>query len=132
MLNASTLISVIIMSVHTLIIITLTSLRVGRCRGWQKCRVSLTSLHDSEGLAKELEQFRPFFLEDLFAPEDNDYFRLVQGIGRVITALEETGQLENTLILFLADNGGCAEELQGPANRRKGCSSMVPPVAVKR
>ena len=29
------------------------------------------------GLAKELEPFRLFFLEDLFAPEDNDYFRLV-------------------------------------------------------
>ena len=34
-----------------------------------------------------------------------------QGIGRIITALNETGQLDNTLILFLADNGGCAEEL---------------------
>ena len=43
--------------------------------------------------------------------------RMDQGIGRIITALEETGQLDNTLILFLADNGGCAEELQGPANR---------------
>ena len=43
--------------------------------------------------------------------------RMDQGIGRIVTALEETGQLENTLILFLADNGGCAEELQGPANR---------------
>ena len=30
------------------------------------------------GLAKELEPFRLFFLEDLFAPEDNDYFRLVR------------------------------------------------------
>lgn len=30
------------------------------------------------GLAKDLEQFKLFFLEDLFAPEDNDYFRLVR------------------------------------------------------
>ena len=37
--------------------------------------------------------------------------RMDQGIGRVIDALEETGALDNTLILFLADNGGCAEEL---------------------
>ena len=37
--------------------------------------------------------------------------RMDQGIGRVLQALEETGQMENTLILFLADNGGCAEEL---------------------
>jgi arylsulfatase A-like enzyme len=32
-----------------------------------------------------------------------------QGISRIVTALEETGQLDNTLVLFLADNGGCAE-----------------------
>jgi mannonate dehydratase len=30
------------------------------------------------GLAKELEQFHLFFLEDLFAPEDNEYFRVVR------------------------------------------------------
>ncbi|WP_423126825.1 arylsulfatase [Gaoshiqia sp. Z1-71] len=32
-----------------------------------------------------------------------------QGIGRIVKKLEETGQLDNTLIFFLADNGGCAE-----------------------
>ena len=37
--------------------------------------------------------------------------RMDQGIGKVLRALEETGQLDNTLILFLADNGGCAEVL---------------------
>ena len=40
--------------------------------------------------------------------------RMDQGIGRIIRALEDTGQLDNTLILFLADNGGCAEELDEP------------------
>ena len=43
--------------------------------------------------------------------------RMDQGIGRVVQALAETQQLENTLVLFLADNGGCAEELRGPAHR---------------
>ncbi len=33
-----------------------------------------------------------------------------QGIGRIVDALRQSGQMENTLILFLADNGGCAEE----------------------
>jgi arylsulfatase A-like enzyme len=42
--------------------------------------------------------------------------RMDQGIGRIIDALEETGQLEDTLILFLADNGGCAEELGSRMN----------------
>ncbi|MGB6223654.1 arylsulfatase [Haloferula sp.] len=34
-----------------------------------------------------------------------------QGIGRIVKSLEETGQLENTLILFLQDNGGCSENM---------------------
>jgi arylsulfatase A-like enzyme len=34
-----------------------------------------------------------------------------QGIGRIIDRLKQTGQFENTLILFLADNGGCAENI---------------------
>ncbi|MCG8651232.1 MAG: sulfatase-like hydrolase/transferase, partial [Pirellulales bacterium] len=32
-----------------------------------------------------------------------------QGIGRIVESLQETGQLENTLICFFQDNGGCAE-----------------------
>jgi arylsulfatase len=33
-----------------------------------------------------------------------------QGIGRIVSELKRSGRFENTLILFLADNGGCAEE----------------------
>jgi len=32
-----------------------------------------------------------------------------QGIGRIITALEQKGELENTVIFYMQDNGGCAE-----------------------
>ena len=35
--------------------------------------------------------------------------RMDQGLGRIINALEERKMLENTLIIFIADNGGCAE-----------------------
>ncbi len=35
--------------------------------------------------------------------------RMDQSIGRMISALKRLGQYENTLILFLSDNGGCAE-----------------------
>lgn len=35
--------------------------------------------------------------------------RMDQGIGRIVRELERTGRLEDTLILFLQDNGGCAE-----------------------
>jgi arylsulfatase len=37
--------------------------------------------------------------------------RMDQGIGRIIEALEQTGQLDNTLIIFLSDNGACAEDI---------------------
>jgi arylsulfatase len=36
--------------------------------------------------------------------------RMDQGIGRVLRKVRQTGQEDNTLILFLADNGGCHEE----------------------
>ena len=36
--------------------------------------------------------------------------RMDQGIGRIIAALEKNGQLNNTLILFLSDNGASPED----------------------
>jgi arylsulfatase A-like enzyme len=39
--------------------------------------------------------------------------RMDQGVGRIMDALRRTGHEQDTLVLFLADNGGCAEEL-GP------------------
>jgi arylsulfatase len=35
--------------------------------------------------------------------------RMDQNIGRIISDLRTSGQLQNTLILFLSDNGACAE-----------------------
>ena len=45
-----------------------------------------------------------------------------QNIGRLLNALKETGQMDNTLILFLSDNGGCSEEPGGrnPSVRNPG------------
>src|SRR5688500_3981799 len=37
--------------------------------------------------------------------------RMDEGVGRIVEALRETGELDDTLILFLADNGGCAEDM---------------------
>ncbi len=34
-----------------------------------------------------------------------------QGIGKILKTLESKGELENTLILYLQDNGACAEDL---------------------
>jgi len=54
-----------------------------------------------------------------------------QGIGRILDALRRHGQLDNTLILFLSDNGGCAEELSAEwgrqaAGREIGTGSCTP------
>jgi arylsulfatase len=53
--------------------------------------------------------------------------RMDQGIGRILEKLTDLAIMDDTLILFLADNGGCAEELTSsgrgrhfPARRRDG------------
>lgn len=38
--------------------------------------------------------------------------RMDQGIGTVLAAIRRAGVEENTLIMFLSDNGGCAEEVR--------------------
>ncbi|MGB1128621.1 MAG: arylsulfatase [Haloferula sp.] len=48
-----------------------------------------------------------------------------QGIGRIVKSLEETGQLENTLILFLQDNGGCSEN-RGRSPRKDAVTGVKP------
>jgi arylsulfatase A-like enzyme len=35
-----------------------------------------------------------------------------EGIGKIITALEKKGELENTIIFYMHDNGGCAEPVE--------------------
>ena len=37
--------------------------------------------------------------------------RMDQGIGQLVKQLEDNGELDNTLIIFLSDNGGCHEEV---------------------
>ena len=49
-----------------------------------------------------------------------------QGIGRLLQSLKTNGQLENTLILYLQDNGGCAEPMgrNGVASERADAPSL--------
>ncbi|WP_297797875.1 arylsulfatase [uncultured Eudoraea sp.] len=51
-----------------------------------------------------------------------------EGIGKVVDVLEAKGQLENTVIFYLQDNGACAEELDWIENRptEKEVLTMAP------
>jgi arylsulfatase len=49
--------------------------------------------------------------------------RMDQQIGRVLDALRRLGQLDDTLVLFLSDNGGCAELM-----REDGWAKFYPDV----
>ncbi|WP_157986740.1 arylsulfatase [Chitinophaga alhagiae] len=47
--------------------------------------------------------------------------RMDQGIGRILRQLAASGNTENTIVIFLSDNGGCAEGgPQGFDNRENG------------
>jgi arylsulfatase len=53
-----------------------------------------------------------------------------QGIGRVIAELKQQGQLDNTLILYLQDNGGCAETVgRGTNATARSERPSLPPMA---
>jgi len=41
--------------------------------------------------------------------------RMDQNIGKVVSYLEKTGEINNTLIIFLSDNGGCHESTRSQA-----------------
>ena len=56
--------------------------------------------------------------------------RMDQGIGRILASLRDTGVEDDTLVMFLADNGGCAEELaaknaNAPKSTRDGAPFRV-------
>ena len=47
--------------------------------------------------------------------------RLDQGVGKIVDALKKTKRFDDTLILFMADNGGCAEyDLWGFESKKGG------------
>lgn len=52
-----------------------------------------------------------------------------RGIGRIVQAIGEKGQADNTLICYLQDNGGCAEGLgRGPGGAPRADAPTLPPV----
>lgn len=57
--------------------------------------------------------------------------RMDQGIARVLQELEDSQRLEDTLVIFLSDNGGCAEEMP-PESAKDFVTSFVPLKEVSR
>ncbi|MDP7105807.1 MAG: arylsulfatase [Roseibacillus sp.] len=53
----------------------------------------------------KLKEWESACMEVYAAMVDN----MDQGIGRIVAALSKNGQLDNTLLMYMQDNGGCAE-----------------------
>lgn len=54
--------------------------------------------------------------------------RMDQGIGRILSALQETGQWENTVIFFLQDNGACQEAIGRTGTWQRPVEPSLPPI----
>ena len=55
------------------------------------------------GLAKDVEEYKLFFLEDLFAPEDNEYFRIVRNLTSTPIAMGELYNNPHEIIPMIKD-----------------------------
>jgi len=92
--------------------------------GWQAIRQARYKRMRRMGLLKEAWDLSPRDSGDWDELSEEDkkwharrmevYAAMVtvmdEGIGRILQTLKETGQYENTLVLFLEDNGACAED----------------------
>ena len=103
--------------------------------GWEQMRKDRWSRQQAMGLANDTWSLtetdsRAYDWEN--ADQDFEDLRMAvyaamidnmdQNIGRLLSTLESSGELDNTLVCFLSDNGGCSEEPGGrdPAKRNPG------------
>ncbi|MEM7235807.1 MAG: sulfatase-like hydrolase/transferase, partial [Planctomycetota bacterium] len=52
-----------------------------------------------------------------------------QGIGRIVKSLESNGLFDDTLILYMQDNGGCQEGVGRGGNSRRPAKATLPQIA---
>jgi arylsulfatase len=76
---------------------------------FDESRVTLPPVQDGEAEWEALSDDEKAFQANKMVAHAAMVDRLDQGIGWILDALRETGQLENTLILFLSDNGSSPE-----------------------
>jgi arylsulfatase A-like enzyme len=86
--------------------------------GWQKVREARYKRQIELGIVDPKWQLPPAEPEMEQQQDDNPQRmavyaamidRMDQGIGKILDTLEETKQAENTIVMFLSDNGGCQE-----------------------
>lgn len=76
---------------------------------FDESRVTLPPVQDGEAEWEALSDDEKAFQANKMVAHAAMVDRLDQGTGWILDALRETGQLENTLILFLSDNGSSPE-----------------------
>ena len=93
--------------------------------GWEELRTGRHEKLKSEGVVDEKWEISPRDSDsppwdEVTEPDWQDIRmaayaaqidRMDQGVGRILAALRSAGVVDNTLIMFLSDNGGCAEFL---------------------
>ncbi len=93
--------------------------------GWEELRTSRHEKLKAEGVLDEKWEISPRDADsppwdDVADPDWEDIRmavyaaqidRVDQGVGRILAALRSAGIDDNTLIMFMSDNGGCAEFL---------------------
>lgn len=76
-----------------------------------------------EALSAEEQDWRDELMAVYAAMVD----RMDQGIGRMIDKLKETGAYDNTLIIFMSDNGACPyTNMWGDQPRKDGQGNIIP------
>ncbi len=96
-------------------------------KGWDEIRQNRFEKMKKIGIIDSTTELSPRWSDELSWEENPDkdwdaramavhaamVDRMDQGIGRIINALKENGELENTLIIFLSDNGASPEDAAG-------------------
>ncbi|WP_119696131.1 arylsulfatase [Microbacterium halotolerans] len=92
-------------------------------KGWTALRTERLRRLDELGLVSGVDRLPPGHPTPDWSDDEADWqvermavyaaqvASLDQGVGRLLDALDETGAADDTIVLFLSDNGGCAEEL---------------------